>query len=70
MGIENSILDREKAENCEEAVVNDILFSLKAARQMQRDRRAHGVERVNLYYKDVEGDWLEKWGEGDSEIKA
>jgi hypothetical protein len=37
--------------------------ALEKARQMQRDRLRFGLDFVNLYVEDVEGDWLENWGE-------
>jgi len=57
MGIENSILNKDAVESA--------LLSLKAIRTYERDRRTHGVRRVEVYYEDIEGDWLEKWGEED-----
>jgi hypothetical protein len=70
MSIENSILDREETEKHESAVVSNALLSLKAARKMQREKRTYGADHVHLYYEDVEGDWLEKWGEDDSEVEG
>lgn len=41
-------------------------LALEASRQYQRDRIELGVEgRVNKYFDDVEGDWLEDWGNED-----
>lgn len=57
MGIENSILNKDAVESS--------LLSLKAIRTYQHDRRTNGVKRVELYYKDIEGDWLETWGDED-----
>jgi hypothetical protein len=37
--------------------------ALKASRQLQSDGRCLGYDRVELYYEDVEGDWLERWQE-------
>ena len=37
--------------------------SLRVARIFQRDRQIYGIARVNRYVEDVDGDWLEKWGE-------
>ncbi|OCR00182.1 hypothetical protein BCD67_21135 [Oscillatoriales cyanobacterium USR001] len=47
--------------------VESAALSLRAIRKYQRDRRTHGVKRVDLYFKDVEGDWLESFGEGEDE---
>ncbi|MCG9891467.1 MAG: hypothetical protein MH252_10375 [Thermosynechococcaceae cyanobacterium MS004] len=38
--------------------------ALKASRQLQSDGRRLGHDRVDIYYEDVEGDWLESWQEG------
>lgn len=59
MGIENSILNKDAVESS--------LLSLKAIRTYQRDRRTNGVKRVELYYEDIEGDWLETWGDEDED---
>jgi urate oxidase len=47
--------------------VESAALSLRAIRKYQQDRRTHGVKRVDLYFKDVEGDWLESFGEGEDE---
>ncbi|MDR9405377.1 MAG: DUF1822 family protein [Halothece sp. Uz-M2-17] len=36
---------------------------LEGARQIQQDWLEHGLDFVDLYIDDVEGDWLETWGE-------
>lgn len=38
-------------------------LALRAARQYQEDWLEHGVDRVHLYFEDVEGDWLENFDE-------
>jgi hypothetical protein len=43
-------------------------LALLASRQYQKDWQIQGVNRVHLYYKDVEGDWLENWEEIDNNI--
>lgn len=37
--------------------------ALKASRQFQSDGRRLEHNRVDLYYEDVEGNWLESWQE-------
>lgn len=37
--------------------------SLRPIRKYQRDRSTHGVDRVHLYYEDVEGDWLKEFSQ-------
>jgi len=39
--------------------------ALTAAKQMQQDWLEHGVNFVDLYVEDVDGDWLEQWGEDE-----
>ncbi len=34
----------------------------------QQDWKEHDVDRVNLYYKDVEGDWLDEFDTVDPKI--
>jgi hypothetical protein len=42
--------------------------ALKASRQLQSDGQRLGCDRVDLYYDDVEGDWLEIWQEDKSDV--
>jgi tetratricopeptide (TPR) repeat protein len=49
----------------EEAKLNAALEALEAARELQRMRRSHGVNRIELLVDDVDGDWLEQWGEDE-----
>lgn len=55
MTIENAVTEEPMQENP--------LESLRAARTLQKMRRSHGVKRVDLIVEDIEGDWLEQWGE-------
>jgi len=41
--------------------------ALAVTRKMQQDWLEHGLDFVNLYVEDWAGDWLEKWGEDDTE---
>jgi len=41
--------------------------SLQAAQKLQNDRLTFGLDHVKLYVEDVEGDWLERWGEDEEE---
>jgi len=43
--------------------------AFQAAQQLQEDRLTWGINHVNLYVENVDGDWLEKWGEeGEEEL--
>lgn len=41
----------------------DATLSLKAVRQYQKTRREYGAQRVDQYFDDVEGNWLEQFDE-------
>lgn len=36
---------------------------LEDARQLQQNILNYGLEAAHLYVEDIDGDWLEKWGE-------
>jgi hypothetical protein len=63
MTIENSVIQNATpGEPIQEAA----LESLKAARILQKMRRSHGVNRVDLIVDGVEGNWLEQSGEEEA----
>ncbi|MBW4609031.1 MAG: hypothetical protein KME22_17945 [Hassallia sp. WJT32-NPBG1] len=37
--------------------------ALATARNMQQDWLNYGIDFVHFYVEDVDGDWLERWGE-------
>ncbi len=39
--------------------------ALAAARNMQQDWLNYGLNFVHIYVEDVEGDWLETWGDDE-----
>ncbi|MDJ0674013.1 MAG: hypothetical protein QNJ36_01205 [Calothrix sp. MO_167.B42] len=43
-----------------------ILQALELNQQMQRDWEEQGIVFIDSYVEDVEGDWLEKWGEDET----
>ncbi|GAB1544002.1 hypothetical protein NUACC21_66780 [Scytonema sp. NUACC21] len=43
------------------------LQHLEEARKLQDDIFNYGLDAAYLYVEDVDGDWLEKWGEEDDE---
>ena len=57
MSIESKILEADAIESA--------LQTLKAIQTYECNKRTHGLGRVELYFQDVEGDWLETWGEDD-----
>lgn len=42
--------------------VDTFAEALETARQMQQSWLTYGVDFVNFYVEDVDGDWLETWG--------
>lgn len=47
--------------------IKKFIESLEDARIYERDRMIWGVNRVYRHFENVDGDWLEKWGEEDEE---
>jgi len=54
--------------------VDTFAEALATARQMQQNWLTYGVDFVNFYVEDVDGDWLETWGNdeivGNSQLDA
>ncbi|MBD2567746.1 hypothetical protein [Anabaena lutea] len=44
------------------------LQHLEAARQLQDDIMKYGLDAAYLYCDDVDGDWLETWGDDNEQI--
>lgn len=42
---------------------------LEEARKLQDELLTYGLEAIYLYVEDVDGDWLEKWGEDEEELE-
>jgi CO dehydrogenase nickel-insertion accessory protein CooC1 len=63
MTIENFVIQNAIPE---QPIQETTLESLRAARALQKMRRSHGVNRVDLIVNDVEGNWLEQWGEEEA----
>jgi hypothetical protein len=49
--------------------VDELAEILTAARRMQQEWLKYGVNYVHIYVEDVEGDWLEKWGENEEVVE-
>jgi hypothetical protein len=60
----NAILDTAQQQIALDSPRKRFSEALKASRQLQSDGRRLGHDRVDLYYEDVEGNWLESW-QGD-----
>lgn len=58
---------KEKKTSLDDVILNEhkkvdsALATLRANRKYQQDRVEHGSSRVDLYVKNVEGDWLDEW---------
>lgn len=46
------------------------LKAVEEAQKLQNDFLKYGLDCVNLYVEDVNGDWLEKWGEDEEAIDS
>lgn len=40
---------------------------LEEGRQLQQDWINHGLDSVDLYFENIDGDWLETWGDDEEE---
>jgi hypothetical protein len=56
MNIEQAILSQSKK-------VDSALETLKANRRYQQDKLTLGLDRVERYVEDAEGNWLNDWDE-------
>ncbi len=54
MNLEQVILSQSKK-------VDSALETLKANRRYQQDKLTLGLDRVEQYVEDIEGDWLDDW---------
>jgi hypothetical protein len=54
MNLEQAILSQSKK-------VDRALETLKANRSYQQDKLTVGLDRVERYVEDIEGDWLDDW---------
>jgi hypothetical protein len=53
MNLEQAILSQKK--------VDRALETLRANRRYQQDKLTLGLDRVDRYVEDIEGDWLDDW---------
>jgi hypothetical protein len=47
--------------------LEQFLQHLESARQLEDDIRKYGLEAADLYFEDIDSDWLETWGDDDDE---
>ena len=55
-------------QNASQDKLEKLSEALAEARKMQYDWMIHGLDFVDLYVEDVDGDWLERWGENEEAI--
>ena len=58
--INQEITERQKR-------LEQFLQHLESARQLEDDIIKYGLEAADLYFEDIDGDWLETWGDDDDE---
>ena len=58
--INQEITERQKR-------LEQFLQHLKSARQLEDDIMKYGLEAADLYFEDIDGDWLETWGDDNNE---
>ncbi|RCJ17556.1 hypothetical protein A6S26_30930 [Nostoc sp. ATCC 43529] len=50
--------------------LDNFLQAVEAAQKLQDDIMKYGLEAAHLYCDDVDGDWLETWGEDEDEQQS
>ncbi|MEA5529201.1 hypothetical protein VB638_06285 [Dolichospermum sp. UHCC 0684] len=58
--INQEITERQKR-------LEQFLQHLESARQLEDDIMKYGLEAADLYFEDIDSDWLETWGDDDDE---
>ena len=58
--INQEITERQKR-------LEQFLQHLESARQLEDDIMKYGLESADLYFEDIDSDWLETWGDDDDE---
>lgn len=48
--------------------LSKVLQAVEKAQKLQDNRIAFGLDHVNLYVEDVEGDWLETWDDDEENL--
>jgi hypothetical protein len=60
-------MDKEASTNSQEQI-EQFRQALEEARQLQTDWITHGLDFVELYIDDWDGEWLSKWVEDEKEV--
>ena len=57
--------DRNKREEVKQDLLTRFKKSRDASRALQKTKLKEGVEGIDRYVEDVEGDWLENWDDSE-----
>ena len=57
--------DRNKREEVKQDLLARFKKSRDASRVLQKTKLKEGVEGIDRYVEDVEGDWLENWDDNE-----
>ncbi len=60
MNLEQAILSQSRK-------VDSALETLRANRRYQQDKLTLGLDRVDRYVEDIDGDWLDNWTDESEE---
>ena len=58
----NKAIDRQQR-------LEKFVQAVDAAQELQDNILRYGINAAYLYYKDVDGDWLSKWGDEDTSLE-
>lgn len=58
----NKAIDRQQR-------LSKFVQAVDAAQQLQDNILRYGINAAYLYYEDVDGDWLSKWGDEDTPLE-
>ncbi|OKH47939.1 hypothetical protein NIES2101_23000 [Calothrix sp. HK-06] len=58
----NKAIDRQQR-------LEKFVQAVDAAQQLQNNILRYGINAAYLYYEDVDGDWLSKWGDEDTPLE-
>ena len=50
--------------------IDTAIDALKAERKYRQDKVERGLQRVDMYVEDIEGDWLEQWSDSEETVTS
>ena len=60
-----TLRDRDRREEAKQELLTRFKKSRDASRALQKTKLKEGVEGIERYVEDVEGDWLENWSDNE-----